>query len=859
MRFDFLAADARQALIAAQRLARTRDEDAVELEHLLLGLLTTAPVVALLARAEVDADGLQRGLEQALSGSPKRPGAQVFLGERVLRLLDVAQVEAQERGATTVGPLDLLVGIPLETRSAAAELLRDRGLTLPRLEQLTSSTESPPSPTPPPPPTEITHRPLLAKYARDLIAEARSGKMDPVVGRDNEIRRMVQILGRRGKNNPVLVGDPGVGKTAIVEGLAQRMAEGDVPDSLRGKQLLGLDVGQLVAGAKFRGEFEERIRGLMAEVRDADGEILLFFDELHTLVGAGQGESGLDAAELFKPALARGELTIIGATTPDEYRLHIEKDPAFERRLQPVLVAEPDEDTCLAMLRAVKPRYEERHRVRVLDEALLAAVKLSRRYLAGRALPDKAIDLLDEAASRLRLELDSRPDELDALERKARGLRVQIEALRKERGAEPQALREDRERQLAALSDQLVPLHAKWQAELQIITSLGEAAAALESTRVHAEAAERLGDLSRAAEIRYGKLPALETAVLRAEARLREAQGTEPLLEDSCQGVHVARVVADWTGIPVNRMLEAERQKVLQIEDRLRKRVVGQDEAVKVVGHAIKRARAGLADPGRPIGSFLFLGPTGVGKTELTKALAEFLFDDEHALCRLDMAEYMEKHAVSRLTGAPPGYVGFEDGGQLTEAVRRKPFSVVLFDEVEKAHPDVFNVLLALMDDGRLTDSRGRTVSFSNTVVILTSNLGSPAILAANGDRARIKAEVDSALRGHFRPEFLNRLDEIVIFNPLGTVQIASIVDLQLRRLEKSLAEQNLKLDVSAEARALLAEESYDPAFGARPVKRCVQRRIRDPLAEAILLGTVRPGQVVRVQRVDKTLTFTGT
>jgi ATP-dependent Clp protease ATP-binding subunit ClpB len=884
--FDFLSREGRAAVVAAQRLARSRDEEAVELEHLLHALSETAGSAEVLERAGADLARLRARLDQALRKQPKVPGGKVYLGERVLRLLDIAQVEARERGEPAVSPAHLLLGIPLETRSAAAEALRELGVTLPKLETVVgngksavgvagASALSSPSPSPSPSVTDRSSlqsgtgtgtgtgttsagveelTPLLAKFARDLTGLAAEGRLDPVIGRDEETRRLMQILGRRGKSNPILIGDPGVGKTAVVEGLAARIAAGDVPSGLADKKILALDVGALIAGAKFRGEFEDRIRGLLGEVREAGGRVLLFFDEIHTLMGAGQGDGALDAADLLKPALARGELTCIGATTIDEYRLHIEKDPAFERRFLPVMIEEPNEEVGIAMLRGIKGRYEERHRVRIQDAALVAAVKLARRYVAGRALPDKAIDLIDEAGSRLRLELDSHPDEVDALARRERALSLELEVVNREH--DPDSV-ERRQRLLSALAELrtgLVPLRAKWQAELAAIGTLTQALADLSRGRAEAESAERAGDLARAAEIRHGRMAALERNVAGAETNLRQVQGTERLLEDAVEPVHVARVVADWTGIPVARMLEGERQKILGIEEKLRQRVVGQDEAVRLVGQAIKRARAGLADPGRPIGSFLFLGPTGVGKTELSKALAEFLFDDERALIRLDMSEYMEKHTVARLAGAPPGYVGFEEGGQLTEAVRRRPYSVVLFDEVEKAHPDVWNVLLAVLDDGRLTDSRGRTVPFANTVLIMTSNLGAPAILAAAGDREAIRREVKAALQGHFRPEFMNRIDETVIFNPLGPKEIDAIVDLQLKRLHAALAEQKLTLELTPEARALLARESYDPAFGARPVKRCLQRRLRDPLAEGILAGRFVAGDRIRATVAEESL-----
>jgi ATP-dependent Clp protease ATP-binding subunit ClpB len=869
--FDYLSREGRAAVVAAQRLARTREEEAVELEHLLHALSESPGSALLLERAGADLPHLRARLDQALRGLPKVPGAKVYLGERVLRLLDIAQVEARERGEDSVSPQHLLLGIPLETRSAAAEVLRELGVTLTKLERSLTGAVGAAAPALPPGDgrpaaagngaaaaasaaqavsAEVEAGeigPLLKKFARDLTALAAAGALDVVVGRDDETRRIMQILGRRGKSNPILIGDPGVGKTAVVEGLASRIAAGDVPRGLADKRILALDVGALVAGAKFRGEFEDRVRGLLREVREAGGRALLFFDEIHTLIGAGQGDGALDAADLLKPALARGELTCIGATTIDEYRLHIEKDPAFERRFLPVLIEEPGEELGIAMLRGIKRRYEDKHRVRVQDAALVAAVKLSRRYVAGRSLPDKAIDLLDEAGSRLRLELDSQPDEVDVLARREQALALELEAVERSRDPDAGERRHRLATALAELRAQLSPMRDKWQAELRAISTLTDTLHALGEAGAQAETAERAGDLARAAEVRYGQLPALEKAAAEAEATLRQVQGSERLLEDAVEPVHVARVVADWTGIPVARMLEGERQKILGIEARLSQRVLGQDEAVRLVGQAVKRARAGLADAGRPIGSFLFLGPTGVGKTELSKALAEFLFDDEHALIRLDMSEYMDKHTVARLSGAPPGYVGYEEGGQLTEAVRRRPYAVVLFDEVEKAHPDVWNVLLAVLDDGRLTDSRGRTVRFDNTVLILTSNLGGPAILAAAGDREAIRREVRTALHGHFRPEFLNRIDETVIFNPLGSAEIAAIVDLQLRRLNTVLAEQKISLDVTPEARALLARESYEPAFGARPVKRCLQRRLRDPLAEQILAGKFAPGDHIRV------------
>jgi ATP-dependent Clp protease ATP-binding subunit ClpB len=863
VKFDFLAASGRRAVVAAQKLARGRDQPEVELEHLLAALVDVPAVVDLLRAAGVGdpAAAMAAPLEQAVAKLPKVAGETVYLGGNVLRLLDIAQIDARERGSAAVEAEHLLLGIPLETRSPAAAILRAAGATLPKLEEAwkrrTSVARGPlDADAVAGSASGSADTPTLSRYARDLTLLAAMGKLDPVIGRDDEIRRVMQILGRRSKNSPIVVGEPGVGKTAIVEGLAQRMAAGDVPTNLRNKKLFALDLGALIAGAKLRGEFEDRVRSILQEVHQAAGGVLLFIDEIHALVGAGKGEGSLDAASLLKPALARGELSCIGATTLEEYRQHIEKDPAFERRFQPIVVEEPTDAVCLAMLRGIKRRYESRHGVRILDPAVTAAVTLARRYVAGRALPDKAIDLLDEAASRLHLELDSRPDEVDVVERRVTALRVELEALKRERDAEATARRAELARDIDALTARLGPLRDKWQAELAGIAALHAAADNLDAARDEAETAERAGDLAAAAEARYGRIPPLEIALGAAEAALRGVQGDDPLLEDAVDATHVARVVADWTGIPVARMLEGERQKLMGIEQRLRARVVGQDDALARVGRAVKRGRAGLQDPGRPIGSFIFLGPTGVGKTELAKALAEFLFDDEAAMVRLDMSEYMEKHAVARLTGAPPGYVGYDEGGQLTEAVRRRPYAVVLLDEVEKAHPDVFNVLLALLDDGRLTDAKGRTVSFANVVLIMTSNLGAQAIIAAGADRQAIHSEVQSALRAHFRPEFLNRIDETVIFDPLGPHQIAAIVELQVKRLARLLDEQRIGLELTPEARALIASESYDPMYGARPVKRTLQARLRDPLAEKILAGEIVAGDTVIVGRAGDTLEF---
>jgi ATP-dependent Clp protease ATP-binding subunit ClpB len=866
VKFDFLSGAARRVVVAAQKTAAARNQPEVDVLHLLAALLELPEIEDTIAAAGADPKALRAPLEQALARRPQVTGEAVYLGDAVLRLLDIAQVAARDRGAAQVEPEHLLGALPLEAGSPAATLLRDAGATLPKIEAAVEQAlrrraagDGVGAAGTVRAGTSADSFPVLQRYSRDLTLLAAAGKLDPVIGRDDEIRRVMQILGRRTKNSPIIVGEPGVGKTAVVEGLAHRMAAGDVPADMQGKRLLALDMGALIAGAKLRGEFEDRLRGVLREVHQADGEILLFIDEIHTLVGAGKGEGSLDAAALLKPALARGELTCIGATTLEEFRQHIEKDAAFERRFQPVVVEEPNDEACLAMLRGIKRRYEERHGVRILDPAVTAAVALARRYVAGRSLPDKAIDLLDEAASRLHLELESRPDEVDAPERRANAVRIELEALRRDEDAASQERRAALARELASLTARLGPLRDKWHAERDAIRALHKASAALDHARQEADGAERRGDLGAAAEARFGRIPALEKAGAAALAKLAEAQAGERLLEDAVEPMHVARVVADWTGIPVARMLEGERQKLLGIEERLRRRVVGQDDAVKRVGRAIKRARAGLQDPGRPIGSFIFLGPTGVGKTELAKALAEFLFDDEAAMVRLDMSEYMEKHSVARLIGAPPGYVGYDEGGQLTEAVRRRPYAVVLLDEIEKAHPDLSNVLLGLLDDGRLTDSRGRTVSFANVVLIMTSNLGSAAILDAldaGGDPDGVRRAVDAALRGHFRPELLNRIDETVIFAPLGTKEIESIVGLQINRLAKLLAEQRIGLEIGPEARALIAAESFDPAFGARPVKRALQRRLRDPLAEKILAGEIGAGDTVVVGLQGGELSF---
>ncbi len=843
---------AQEAILAAQTLASEYNHAQIEPEHLLLALLQQSDGVVpqVVDRLGVRPPVLIRELEALLANRPKvYGGAQVGLSRAVSDLLMRAEREAGQMRDDYVSTEHLLLALSTDTRSPAGQLLARYNIThdaILRALATIRGTQRVTSPTP-----EVTYQ-ALERYGRDLTQLARQGKLDPVIGRDEEIRRVIQVLSRRTKNNPVLIGEAGVGKTAIVEGLAQRIVRGDVPEGLKHKRVWQLDLGALVAGAKYRGEFEERLKAVLKEITESQGQIIVFIDELHTVVGAGRAEGSMDASNMLKPMLARGELHCIGATTLDEYREYIEKDPALERRFQPIFVDEPSVEDTISILRGLKERYEVHHGVRITDAAVIAAATLSHRYISGRQLPDKAIDLIDEAASRLRMEIDSKPAELDEVDRRIMQLEIEREALKKEKDPASQERLKKLEEELGNLRERSDALRARWNQEKAAIQAIQEIKQKIEDTRLAIEQAERRADLEEAARLRYGELPSLERQLQEQEARLKQLQGDAPLLKQEVDADDIAEVVSKWTGIPVSRLMEGEVEKLIRMEERLHRRVIGQDEAIRAVANAVRRSRAGLSDPRRPIGSFLFLGPTGVGKTELARALAEFLFDDEDAMVRIDMSEYQERHTVSRLIGAPPGYVGYEEGGQLTEAVRRRPYAVVLFDEIEKAHPEVFNTLLQLLDEGRLTDGHGRTVDFRNTVIIMTSNIGSQIIKELAGrDEALMRRQVLGLLDQHFRPEFLNRIDEIILFRNLTMEDLVQIVDIQLERLQKLLAERHIALEVTEAAKRYLAETGYDPVFGARPLKRVIQRELQDPLALALLQGQFHEGDTIRVDVRD--------
>lgn len=864
MNFDNFTIKAQQALQQAVDRAQQNGQQAITPVHLLAGVLAVGENVTkfIFGKLGVNERSLQAAVNQELMHQPRvSGGTSPYLDQEANGVALKAQSFAQKAGDTYVG-LEPLLQALLEVKSTASQMLKDAGVNAEGLKKAIEELRGGQKATSQS--SEDTYQ-ALAKYARNLVEEAREGKLDPVIGRDEEIRRVLQILSRRTKNNPILIGEPGTGKTAIVEGLAERIVRGDVPENLKNKKLYSLDMGALVAGAKYKGEFEERLKSVINEVTQAQGDIILFIDEIHTLVGAGKGEGAMDAANILKPALARGELRSIGATTLEEYQKYFEKDKALERRFQTVMVDEPSPEDAVSILRGLKERYENHHKVRIQDDAIIAAVQLSHRYITDRFLPDKAIDLMDEAAAKLRMERDSQPEELDEITRRLRQLEIEREAIKRENDT---AKLEQLNKEIATLSEKEKDLRAKWEGEKEVLSRIQQDKQQMEQLKFEAERAEREGDYGKVAEIRYGKLKQLENDIAAQQEQLRNRQGAEAMVKEEVTPDDIADVVARWTGIPVTRMLQSEREKLLHLEDELHKRVVGQDEAIQAVADAVRRSRAGLQDPKRPIGSFIFLGTTGVGKTELAKALADYLFNDENMMTRIDMSEYQEKFSVSRLVGAPPGYVGYEEGGQLTEAVRRKPYSVVLFDEIEKAHPDVFNILLQVLDDGRLTDNKGRTVNFKNTIIIMTSNMGSQMIqqkfeAIANknaAERERIidetKSQVLDMLKKTIRPEFLNRIDDIIMFQPLTQPQIEQIVRLQVNGIQKLLKDQDVQLDVNEAAVKLIAQAGFDPEFGARPVKRALQRMLLNDLSKALLAGSVDKTKPIHVDAAGDSLTF---